>query len=323
MDESRHDATTGALTGVFGPPAKLDMTAPYAQIELPLGKARLSGGIRHERYSGHVDSTGNATVSAADDGPGGDIRDFDLTLFNAGLLYALTERTDLHATFSQGAEVSQIRRSGFLVNDPDRIDPQPARSHQYEVGMRYKGGSVSGAVTGFYTRSRLMSSTDCSDPTIPCVPLREPRKVWGIEFSGDWKIDHRWDLAGTLTWHDGKRKAQGSDEWTRISSVDVAPVHGSVTLGYTPRQDWRNHLVVDWRGGRGRIGDGWPYGRVDAETLVHLTSDIDVGPGTLQFGVHNLFDKTYYSIQAEAYNGGWVWLPEQGRRVAVSYAIDW
>lgn len=321
--EYRYSIATGELTGMFGPSARLDMLAPYAQLSLPLGKTRLSGGVRHERYGGHVDSTGNGTVTAADDGPGGDIRDFDLTLFNAGLLHPLTEQTDLHATYTQGAEISQIRRSGFRVDDPDRIDPQAARSHQYEIGLRYKSPGVSGAAAAFYTHSRLMSSTDCSDPDRPCVPLREPRRIWGVELSGDWKMDAQWKLAGTLTWHEGRRKAEGSNDWTRISSIDVAPVHGSVTLDYAPRRSWRNSLIMDWRGGRGRIGDGWPEGQVRAATLFHLASAIDVGPGTLEFGVHNLFDKTYFSIQAEAYNGGWVWLPEQGRRVSLGYAVKW
>ncbi len=323
MDESRHSTATGALTGLFGPQARLDMLAPYAQLNLPVGKARLSGGVRHERYGGRVDSTGNGTVTAADDGPGGSIRDFNLTLFNAGLLYPLTERTDLHATYTQGAEISQIRRAGFLVGSPDRIDPQAARSHQYEMGLRYRDSAVSAAVTGFYTHSRLMSSTDCSNPAIPCVPLREPRRIWGVEFSGDWRIATQWTLGGTLTWHEGERKARGSDDWTRISSVDVAPIHGSVWLDYAPSARWRNSLIADWRGTRSRIGNGWPYGEVESAALLHLKSAIDLGPGTLELGVHNLFDTTHYAIQAEAYNGGWVWLPEQGRRVSLGYAVKW
>lgn len=324
MAEPRYSTATGEVTGVFGPPAELDMLAPYAQLDLPIDKARVSAGVRHERYGGRVESTGNGTVTAADDGPGGKVRDFSLTLFNAGLLYPLAARTDLHATYTQGAEVSQVRRSGFVVDSPERIDPQAARSHQYEVGVRHKGDDASGAVTAFYTRSRLMSSTDCSDPAIPCVPLREPRRIWGIELSGDWRIDAQWKLAGTLTWHDGRRKAQGgSGEWRRLSSIDVAPAHGSLVLDYAPSEHWGNSLIVDWRGSRGRISDDWPDGQVDSVTLVHLRAAIDAGPGTLEFGVHNLLNTTYYSIQAEAYNGGWVWLPEQGRRVSLAYTVKW
>jgi iron complex outermembrane receptor protein len=323
MDDPQYSSASGALTGRFAPPARLDMWAPYLQLKWPLGQTRLSAGVRHERYGGRVDSTGNASVTVADDGPGGAIRDFDITLVNAGLLHPLSERTDLHASYTQGAEISEIRRAGYVVDRPDRVDPRAARSHQLELGLRHRGDDLGGSITAFYTQSRLMSATDCSQPNQPCVPLREPRKVWGLEFSGDWKIDALWQIAGTLTWHDGRRKAEGSSEWTRLSSIDVAPVHGSLTLGYTPRAGWRNDLIVDQRGGRGRISDDWPYGQVDAVTLVHLASTIDVGPGTLELGVHNLLNTTYYSIQAEAYNGGWVWLPEQGRRVSVGYRVRW
>lgn len=323
MDDPQYSSLTGELTGRFAPPARLDMWAPYAQLKWPLGDTQLSAGVRHERYGGRVDSTGNDTVTVTDDGPGGKIRDFDITLFNVGLLHALDKHTDLHATYTQGAEISEIRRAGFVADSPSQVDPQAARSHQLEVGLRRKGQDLSGNVTAFYTQSRLISAADCSQPDRPCVPLREPRKIWGVEVAGDWKIDAQWQAKGSFTWHDGRRKAQGSDEWTRVSSADLAPVHGSLTLGWMPRAGWRNDLIVDWRGGRGRINDDWPYGQVDAVTLLHVASAIPLGPGTLELGVHNLLDTTYYAILAEAYNGGWVWLPEQGRRISVGYRLTW
>jgi len=323
MNDPMYSSSSGELTGSFSPQARLDMWAPYAQLRWPLGGATLNGGVRWERYGGRVESTGNGTVTTADDGPGGKIRNFGIALFNLGMLQPLDARHDLHAAFTQGAEISQIRRSGFVVDHPDRVDPQAARSHQVEIGVRRKGEGLTGSATAFYTRSRLMSSTDCSNPNLPCTPLREPRKIWGLEFAGDWQITPQWTAAGTLTWHDGRRKAEGDTEWTRVSSIDVAPVHGSVTLAYAPAAGQRHELVLDWRGGRGRIGDDWPEGQVDALRLVHLSSSVAAGPGTLELGVHNLFNTTHYSIQAQAYNGGWVWLPEQGRRVSVGYRLAW
>ncbi len=323
MGGPRRATSTGALTGIGGPEATLDMLAPYAQLNLPLGRTKLNAGVRHERYSGRVESTSNGSWDPVDDGPGGKFRDFSVTLFNAGVLHPLDASNDLHANYTQGGEVSQIRRSAFVVNDPSRIDPQATRSHQIETGLRHRGHGFNTTVTAFYSYSKLMSATDCSDPTMPCVPLREPRKIWGLEFSGDWKMNRQWTLAGSFTWHDGRRKAQGSEQWTDMSSVDVAPAHGSVSLAYAPTQTWRNSLIVDWRGGRGRISDGWPYGQVDAATLLHLSTAVDVGTGTVEFGVHNLLNKTVYALQAGAYNGGWAWLPEQGRRVSLGYNVKW
>jgi iron complex outermembrane recepter protein len=323
MDDPLYNSVTGQLAGRYAPQARLDMWAPYAQLKWPLGGMTLNGGVRYERYGGRVESTGRDTVEIGDDGPGGKIRGFGIALFNVGALQPLTPNVDLHATYTQGAEISQIRRAGFVAESPDRIAPQAARSHQYEIGLRRKGEGLTGSATAFYTQSRLISSTDCSVPTRPCTPLREPRKIWGLEFAGDAQLAPQWQLSGTLTWHDGRRKAEGSERWTPISSIDVAPIHGSMTLGYAPAAGHRHELILDWRGGRGRISDDWPDGQVEALRLVHLSSSVPVGPGTLEFGVHNLLNTTYYSIPAEAYNGGWVWLPEQGRRVSVGYRLKW
>lgn len=323
MNFDRYNSDTGALTGVFVPETTLDMLAPYAQAELPIGKTTLSVGVRQEFYGGEVASVGNNTVTPTDDIAGGDIRDFDIALFNAGLLHELTGRIDLHATYSQGAEITQLGRAAFGATSTDRVDPQAARSHQYELGARYHQADLSAALATFYTHSKLMSSVDCSDTTIPCLPLREPRRFWGVEFSGDWQIDEQWTLAGTLAWQDGRRKASGSPEWTRVSSADIAPLVGSISLGYAPEEWWRNTLIMDWRGGRGRISTAWPYGPVRPQAVLHLVSGFDIGPGTLQFGVHNLLDQTYASIQAEAYGLDSTWVPEQGRRVSMGYSIKW
>lgn len=323
MQYDRFSSQTGALTGVFTPETTLDMLAPYAQAELPIGRTTLSAGLRQEFYGGQVASVGNNTVTPADDGPGGDIKDFDIALFNAGLLHELTDRVDLHATYSQGAEITQLGRSAFGATSTDRVDPQAARSHQYEVGARYHRDDLSAGVATFYTHSKLMSSVDCSNTTIPCLPLREPRRFWGVEVSGDWQIDNQWSLAGSLAWQDGRRKATGSPEWTRVSSADIAPLAGSISLGYAPAEWWRNTLILDWRGGRGHISDAWPYRSVHPEAVLHLVSGVDLGPGTLEFGVHNLLDQTYTSIQAEAYGLDSSWAPEQGRRVSLGYSIKW
>lgn len=139
MRFDRYNAVSNALTGIFVPPVTLDMLAPYAQVDLPIGRTKLSGGVRHELYSGSVESVGKGTISPTDDGNGGDIRDFNLTLFNVGLLHPLNEQFDWHATFSQGAKITQLGRAAFAASSAELLDPEPATSNQYETGLRYHG----------------------------------------------------------------------------------------------------------------------------------------------------------------------------------------
>jgi iron complex outermembrane receptor protein len=318
----QYDATTGQVQRYWGPDTTLESYAPYVQGQVPLGKLRLSAGVRHEIYRGEV-KTG-ASTSGGGDIQGGDIDAFRLTLFNAGAVYSLEKGRELYAGFSQGAEISQLSRAARSAGSVDRIDPRPAKSNQYEVGLRQRGQALDYTLAAFYTESDLLSALDCSIPNEPCTPLREPREFWGVEGTLAWRIDAHWGLGGTLSWMDGIRELDNGEK-RRIDSVTAPPLLVGAYVDYSPRSGWKNRVQFDYHGSRDPFADStaWPEGKVDSVLLTHFSTSFDIGKGQLQFGVRNLFDKKYYSITSEAYNGGWLWIPEQGRRVSVSYALDW
>jgi len=313
-----YDDDTGALSTYFSPDVMLDSYAPFGQLEAPLGDFLLSGGVRHEEYRGHVETaTGSGGIV------GGDIDGFGLTLFNAGLVYFIGDTIDLYATFSQGAEITQLGRAARDAASADQIDPQPAKSNQYEAGVRGAWTDLSFGLAGYYTESDLLSSLEC-DGISPCTPLREPRELWGIEASADWRIDPQWGVGGVLAWQDGIRETPTGDT-RRIDSRDVPPVLVTGYLDYSPFPWWRNTLQVNYRGSRDPFGDSTAFGegRVDDVVLVNLSAGFDVGPGQLQVGVQNLLNTEYTSIPAEAGNSGFLWLPEQGTRLFISYSMTW
>jgi iron complex outermembrane recepter protein len=311
-----HD--TGQLVTLFGPEVTLDQMAPYVQLEVPFGDFVLSGGVRHERYSGHVED--------GDDGLGpktGDIQDFDLTLFNAGLVYSPIDQIDLYATFSQGAEVTQLARAARDAASADQVDAQAAKSNQYELGVRGAWSDLTLGLAGFYTHSDLLSSVIC-DGLSPCVPLREPREFWGIEANADWDIDEQWTIGGVFTWQDGIRELEdGSTQ--RIGSRDIPPVLVTGYVEYSPFDWWRNRLQLNYRADRDPFGDSIEYGegRVEDVFLVNASAAFDVGRGELRLGVENLLNETYTSIPSEADNFGFLWIPEEGTRFSISYALTW
>lgn len=308
---------TGELVTLFGPEVTLDQLAPYVQLEVPLGDFVVSGGVRHERYSGNVDS---------EDGLGpepGDIRDFDLTLFNAGLVYSPIDQIDLYATFSQGAEVTQLARAARDAASADQVDAQAAKSNQYELGLRGRWSDLNLGLAGFYTQSDLLSALQC-DGLSPCTPLREPREFWGIEANADWRIDDQWTIGGVFTWQDGIRELEdGSTQ--RIGSREVPPVLVTGYVEYQPFEWWRNRLQLNYRADRDPFGDSteWGEGRVEDVFLVNASAAFDAGPGELRIGVENLLNETYTSIPSEADNGGFLWIPEEGTRLSISYAMTW
>ncbi|HWO43522.1 MAG TPA: TonB-dependent receptor [Candidatus Eisenbacteria bacterium] len=312
---------TGALQTFISPDVTLDSYAPYLQLTQQLGPFRLSGGVRHEEYRGHVDTAvGSGGIE------GGDIKPFNLTLFNAGLVYALTDQVDLFASFSQGAEISQLGRAARGAGTVDNLDPQPAKSNQYEIGARVRWPKLDYSFAAFFTESDLLSALqrDPANPAGPLIPLREPRKFWGVENSLGWRINERWGVGGVTTWYNGIRKPEGGD-WRRIGAREVPPFLLSTYVDYAPRSWWRNRIRLDYHASTNRFNHSAAFGegRVNSLVLVHLDAAFDIGPGEFQLGVRNLLNEKYFSIPAQADNGGFLWIPEEGTRIAMSYVFKW
>jgi iron complex outermembrane receptor protein len=316
-----NDATGGVLRYV-SPDVTLDSWSPYLQGQAPVGNWRFNAGLRHERYSGSVDTA--RTAAGATVIQGGDFRSFSLTLFNAGAVYKLSDQRELYASFTQGAEISQVGRAATAARTADRVDPQPAKSDQYEIGFRQSAWGLDYSAVAFYTSSDLMSALDCSDPNVPCKPLREPRKFWGVEGTLDWRIDGRWNLGGTLAWMDGRRTL-ASGEKRRIPLNEAPPLLLGAHVDYTLQPGWSHRLQFDYGASSDPFKGSTAFGegRVDSLFLAHYSTRFDIGRGQLQFGVRNLFDKRHYAIVAQAHNRGFNWIPEQGRRVSVAYETRW
>jgi iron complex outermembrane receptor protein len=308
----------GALESFVSPDVTLDSYAPYVQVNMPVGPFLLSGGVRHEEYRGSAETaTGPGGIQ------GGDIRPFDLTLYNAGIVYPLTDAIDLFGSFTQGAEITQLGRAARDAGMADQIDPRPAKSNQYEIGLRKLKSSLRYGVSAFYTESDLLSALQC-DGINPCTPLREPRKFWGIEGSLNWQIDRQWGIGGVVTWYEGTRETETGDT-RRIGGSTVPPLLTSAYVDYAPYEWWKNTVSIDYRGERDRFGDSTDFdeGRVDRVALLNYGAIFTVGRGEILFGVRNLLNKKYFSIPAEAGNGGFLWVPEEGTRVSLAYAIRW
>jgi iron complex outermembrane receptor protein len=328
----------------FAPDTTLDVYAPYLQLEVPLGPLRLSAGVRSEHYRGHVDAVDTSASPNPRDRlrlAGGDIDRFTLTLFNAGVTYSLSTDVELYASYTQGAELSQLARAARDVAriDPDRpaapaaspklIDAQPAKSDQYEIGLRSSPGDLEYGISAFFTTSDLLSTlqTDPADPTGPLLPLREPRQFYGVEANVRWHIDERWSMGGVFGWYDGRRETP-TDKRRPISSRDVPPFLASSFIEFSPVQGWRNTLQLDFRSGRDPFGrNGLPFeseGRIRQLALLHWMTAFDVGRGELAFGIRNLLNEDYFGIASEADLGdAFSYIPEQGTRLTVSYSQPW
>lgn len=310
---------SGELVTYFSPDVTLDSVAGFLQAEAPVtGRLVLRGGLRHERYGGKVEETrGPLSIT------GGDIESFDLTLFNAAVSLRLGPSVDSYLSFMQGAEISQLGRAARGVTAADQVDPRPAKSNQYELGVRRTWTEGRLGAAAFYTESDLLSALFC-DGLTPCVPLREPREIWGVELEGEWLLMPRWRLEGVASWQDGVREVEGVER--RIGSSDVPPLLVTTGLRYSSESaPWSGLLQLNYRGERDPFGSSIEYGEgaVDDVLLVNVMAGYETSFGLFRLGVENLLNEEYAAIVAAASNSEFLWLPEEGTRLTLSYSKTW
>lgn len=313
---------TGALNTNFSPDTALNTYAVYWQVNVPVTEyVELTGGARHEWYAGHVESFDRAPVLQ-----GGDIGSFNLSLFNGGITIFAHEHLELFGSISQGSEITQLGRAARRAVSADLIDPQPAKSNQYEMGLRSEWENFDFNLSTFLTKSRLSSELSC-DGINPCTPLREPREFWGIEGSAGWDINKYLAVDGIFSWMEGTRSVEGVDDSRRIGSRDVPPFLATLNTTVKPFPWWRNTLQINFRGSRQPdfFNDTPAFDDAPVHSLIlfNLLAEFDIGPGTFQIGVENLFNKDYTSIVSESTRNNFLWLPEEGTRITTAYSVKW
>lgn len=320
------DAANGeAVTGYVTPAFYLNTYAPFAQVELGLGKLTLTSGVRHEWYRGAIEQEGfNPTLPRA--AAPGAFGKSDLTLWNAGAVYALTDAIQLYASFSQGAELTQLGRAARGATNPALVSVEPATSDQYEAGVRGNAGPVTFGLAGYYSRSasssQIQPDPSCAGETFcPLIPLRVPQRFHGFETNASWKASNTLTLSGVFTLQRGKVFNEDLNRFVAYGT-DVA-----VPLRVTGRAEWRPveplsvNLQMTHYGASSFFSPGeQAIGFVDTDAVTLASGSIGyrLGPVELYVAADNLFNKSYVSVANQVQGqGGFSYMEAAGRRVTL------
>lgn len=311
---------TGQIERAFQPDVAQNTFAGFAQIEVPIGDFLFSGGVRHEEIRQRIKSGVNVRGEPLQ---GGDVPDSNLTLFNAGVVYFINDNLDVFASFSQGAQLTELGRGAAQVTRANAFNPEPATIDSYELGVRGRYARFSFEVAGFYSTSELGTTLIVVDPLLPLVPIREPKKIWGGEASAAYRATDQLTVGGTLTYQDGTREVNGDTR--RLSPRDITDTRLTGYVEYRPIRDWLIRLQALWNSGRNPHPGSTEFGEgdVDAIFLMDLISTYAIGPGQLYVGVENLLNTEYVNRIGQGDNFDFNWYPEQGTRVSVGYALRW
>jgi iron complex outermembrane recepter protein len=320
VDPVGEDTITGYITPAF----YLETLAPFAQAEFTTGNLTLTGGVRHEWYSGAVEVEGFDPALPRAATPGA-FADSELTLWNAGAVYQLGGDMQLYVGFSQGAELSQLGRAARGAINPGEISNEPATSDQYELGLRGDAGAVSYGIAAYYAQSdassQIQPDPSCAGETFcPLIPLRIPERFWGLEAQAQWQAFQNLQLAGVFTLQRGEVLDEASGEFINFSTDRTVP------LRITARADWQpvanvgvGLQVTHYGASSFFTPTQQEIGLVesDAVTLAAANISYDLGPVRVYAAADNLFDEVYINPAAQGDGLDFFNYEAPGRRLTI------
>lgn len=320
VDPAGPDTVTGYITPSF----YLETLAPFAQAELIAGPLTVTGGVRHEWYSGAIKREGFDPTLPRAATPGA-FADSELALWNFGAIYQLAPSLQLYAGFSQGAELSQLGRAARGATDPATISNEPATSDQYELGLRGSTGSLSYGVAGYYSESdsssQIQPDPTCAGQTFcPLIPLRIPERTSGLEAQAQWVVRPDLRLSGVLTLQRGEVFDEASGQWINFSTDRAVPLRITGRADWRPIEPLKIGLQITHYGASSYFTpsqEAIGLAESDAVTLASADIAYDLGPVTVYAAADNLFDEVYVNPSAQADGFDFFNYQAPGRRVTL------
>lgn len=314
------------VTGFIAPEVILHQTGLFAQANLQLGRFRLSGGARQELYRGRIGSR-LADRGLSGTGTPGQFAGDDLLLFNAGIVFGVTDDVQLYASYNEGAELTQLGRAARRATNPSLISPQPAKSEQYELGVRGSLGDVSFSAAGFYSYSAAASlvqpDPSCAGASFcPLIPLRVPQRVWGAEGTLDWRITPRFDIAAVFTWQRGEIFDESLKRYIPFGTEIVSPTRLAVRADWQATQRLSIGAQASWSAKASFFSASeQELGFINTPSLFLADASLAwrAEPGELVAAVSNLFDERYQNLTLSA--AGFVPSLSEGRRLTLGYRL--
>ncbi|THU04006.1 TonB-dependent receptor [Lampropedia puyangensis] len=334
-----------AQTYAMGPDVRVMNLGLFVQGDYPLTE-RLSvqAGVRHQRIRNRVaDSTPYTEAIAASQVAGyqpkvleGGSVSHSRTVFNAGLVYDLSDAQQLFFNFSQGFSLPDTQRmlrdvpANFVVNSTN-VDPLQVNS--YELGWRTQGmGGVDAGVTGFYNTSDKVVQFN-RDYSVTMADTDE--RIWGLEGNLNYAMKNGWSTGGTLALTRGQYQ-DAAGNWKELNAFRVSPLKATAYVGWQSAEGIALKLQALAVGSTDRA---WrdaqtasvspsiranPAARIDSYTIFDLVGQAPLGGGKLTFGVYNLANRNYHTVygqQAAATYGKLSNLRAPGRTFAVGYSV--
>ncbi len=305
------DFDTIGVTGLY-PGIDVTTVAGFADVSYAVNDAlTVNGGVRYQYVDTAVGDFAGAAqqiailqgqARSADAIPGGSVQ-YDALLFNAGAAYSITDSQQVYANFSQGFELpdpakyygigtySLVGGHYSLLNSVNVSQSalEAIKTNSFEVGYRLDEGGYTFDTAAFYSMSDR--SITVNRTTLAIEMQDQERRVYGIEGKFGVELAHGFDVGALGQWV--RTEVKGPDGWGKdsVGSASVSKIGGHIGWsGEALKLRLQGQHVFD-------LTDKNNYS-IEGYTLFDLVGSyrFETANATVNFGVHNLFDKDYTTI---------------------------
>ncbi len=328
QDETNQDLVHTDRTYV--PETQYRNYAPFLQGRFKLtDKLNLNAGARYEKAKLKVDtySTIDRTNVVNDDVVvEGGSPDFSETLYNAGLVYQLTNWAQLYGSYSEGFGMPDVGRvlRGINISGQDvdnLLDLQPIVTDNREIGGRFNWARYGFEVSYYESNSDLGERLTFNSATGTFEGSRERTEIQGVELSGHMQVNDAHRLKLSYSHQDGESDTDGNGIVdTDLNGTSIAPdtVQMSWNAGWSPAIS--SYLQISHFFSRGFDQPNMDF---DGYSLINTSISYKLPAGKLDLGIENLTDEDYFSYYSQAardsdeYN-----FKGRGRTYTLGYSLD-
>ncbi|MEL6868941.1 MAG: TonB-dependent receptor [Pseudomonadota bacterium] len=284
-------------------------TAPFVQVGWEATESlTLTGGARVEFATLDVDDF--VTIAAANSTQvGGGEPDFNETLPNIGIIYAITDNISVYGAFSEGFTMPDVGRVLRAVNTPglsveSLIDLEPIVTDNLEIGVEYENGPFSARAALYRSEAENGARLLLNDAGIFEVQ-RQATEIEGFEVVADYTFASGHVVGANYSNADGQFDSDGTGGVdTDLDGVNIGPNR----LNLYAQGPFANS--VNWRVMLSNLEDREFRGPAAPEDrdfngywIANAFVNWDSGVGVFSLGVENLFNEGYFTYFAQTEPG--------------------
>lgn len=236
--------------------------------------------------------------------------DYEATTYNVAIKYNYSQLFSPFASYSQGADISDIGRllRTATVTNITLIRTQASIIDNYEIGFNSQvNDDLRIEFAAYRSTSELGTSSQFDEATGVYLPVRAPQKIWGYEGLVDYQMSPELQVVATYSYVEGENTQTN----VHLGAQQISPPKVTVNIAWQPSEDLSFTLSYLYVADRNRfdpneegeyVGDQGP---VEHYQIANLSGQYEINNSWHAFfGVENLFNEDYFPAKSQAYRYG-------------------